>query len=121
MDVGVGTIVYADQIKQAAELEVDFMVSPGFSPDLDVHFQEAKTPFIVGVNTPSEVMQGMSLGYDTFKFFPAKLAGGTKMLKTLGTVFPNVVFCPTGGITAESCEDYLALNNVLSVGGSWMS
>jgi 2-dehydro-3-deoxyphosphogluconate aldolase/(4S)-4-hydroxy-2-oxoglutarate aldolase len=121
MDIGVGTVVRKGQITKATELEVDFMVSPGIHVDLAPAFESSGIPFIPGVATPSEIIGGIQLGWDTFKFFPAHLFGGLDALKTYGQVFPAVKFCPTGGIKAETFEHYLNLNNVISVGGSWLS
>jgi len=120
MDIGVGTLVTNEQIEKAAELAVDFMVSPGISKALAPTFQSCGIPFIPGVATPSEIITGLELGWDTFKFFPAHLFGGLDALKTYGQVFPQVKFCPTGGIKAETYEHYLKLSNVISVGGSWL-
>jgi len=118
--VGVGTLVHAEQVERAIELGVDFMVSPGLNKPLIDAFVSCKTPFIPGVTTPSEIMEGIALGWDTFKFFPAHVFGGLKALKTYGQVFPNVRFCPTGGINEETNQEFLELNNVICVGGSWM-
>lgn len=120
MDIGVGTLVTNQQIEKAAELGVDFMVSPGISKALSPTFESCGIPFIPGVATPSEIINGLELGWDTFKFFPAHLFGGLDALKTYGQVFPQVKFCPTGGIKAETYEHYLKLHNVISVGGSWL-
>ncbi len=120
MDIGVGTLVSNEQIEKAAELGVDFMVSPGINKDLAPTFETCGIPFIPGVATPSEIIAGLELGWDTFKFFPAHLFGGLDALKTYGQVFPQVKFCPTGGIKAETYEQYLSLSNVISVGGSWL-
>lgn len=118
--VGIGTIVSEEQIKQVADIAVDFMVSPGMNKNLSNTFNNSGIPFIPGIATPSEIILGMELGWDTFKFFPANLFGGTKALKTYGSVFPNVLFCPTGGISEDSYKSYLELSNVISVGGSWL-
>jgi 2-dehydro-3-deoxyphosphogluconate aldolase/(4S)-4-hydroxy-2-oxoglutarate aldolase len=118
--VGVGTLVHAEQVARAVELGVDFMVSPGLNKPLIEAFTACKTPFIPGVATPSEIMEGIALGWDTFKFFPAHVFGGLKALKTYGQVFPEVRFCPTGGINEDSHLEFLELSNVISVGGSWM-
>jgi 2-dehydro-3-deoxyphosphogluconate aldolase/(4S)-4-hydroxy-2-oxoglutarate aldolase len=120
IDIGVGTLVTNEQIEKAAELNVDFMVSPGISKSLAPTFESCGIPFIPGVATPSEIITGLELGWDTFKFFPAHLFGGLDALKTYGQVFPQVKFCPTGGIKAETYEHYLKLSNVISVGGSWL-
>lgn len=119
-DVGVGTIVSEEQIQQAAEIGVDFMVSPGINKNLSNALMNSGVPFIPGVATPSEIILGMELGWDTFKFFPANLFGGIKALKTYSNVFPNILFCPTGGISEDTHQNYLELSNVVSVGGSWL-
>ncbi|MEY3199997.1 MAG: hypothetical protein RJA13_1955, partial [Bacteroidota bacterium] len=81
---------------------------------------DSKIPFIPGVATPSDIILGLQMGWNFFKFFPANLFGGLPALKTYQLVFPNVIFCPTGGINESTYTDYLALENVQSVGGSWM-
>ena len=121
VDIGVGTILSAEQIEKCQELNVKFMVSPGFNPDLARAFMQSNIAFIPGVATPSEIMQAKGLGWDTFKFFPANLFGGINALKTYGQLFPDVKFCPTGGIDEITYTDYLTLENVISVGGSWMT
>lgn len=118
--VGVGTIITNEQIVKAEEIGVDFIVSPGISQELSYALDKSGIPFIPGVCTPSEIMLGLNIGWKFFKFFPASLYGGTSALKTFGAVFPGVKFCPTGGIKESTAPDYLALENVLSVGGSWM-
>jgi 2-dehydro-3-deoxyphosphogluconate aldolase/(4S)-4-hydroxy-2-oxoglutarate aldolase len=118
--IGMGTIVSKDQIAKAIELKVDFLVSPGLSSGLASHFEDSGIPFILGVATPSDIINGIQFGWDTFKFFPAHLFGGLNALKTYGQVFPQIKFCPTGGITEESYQSYLALENVISIGGSWL-
>jgi 2-dehydro-3-deoxyphosphogluconate aldolase/(4S)-4-hydroxy-2-oxoglutarate aldolase len=118
--IGMGTIVSKDQIAKAIELKVDFLVSPGLTISLASHFEDSGIPFILGVATPSDIINGIQFGWDTFKFFPAHLFGGLNALKTYGQVFPQIKFCPTGGITEDSSQSYLALENVISIGGSWL-
>lgn len=118
--VGVGTIKNSSDVAQCIEIGVDFMVSPGLTPVLATAFEESEIPFIAGVSTPSEIMCGMERGWQFFKFFPANLFGGLGALKAYGGLFPEVKFCPTGGINASNYSEYLELNNVLSVGGSWL-
>lgn len=120
IDIGVGTLVRSEQIDHVESLGVDFLVSPGLSKDLIERFKTAKTPFLPGVSTPSEIMNAMSCGLNTLKFFPANLFGGLTALKTYAQVFPEVRFCPTGGINESNYRDFLALPNVASVGGSWI-
>ena len=118
--VGVGTIVSSDDILKCVKHEVDFMVSPGLTTSMIQQFDFSGIPFIPGVSTPSEIIRGMDLGWEIFKFFPADLFGGVKALKTYGAIFKNVKFCPTGGLNENNYKDYLDLDNVLAVGGSWL-
>ncbi|MGV3632617.1 MAG: bifunctional 4-hydroxy-2-oxoglutarate aldolase/2-dehydro-3-deoxy-phosphogluconate aldolase [Bacteroidota bacterium] len=120
LTIGMGTVTHPDHVKQAEEIGVDFMVSPGLSPQLHHAFDESKIPFIPGVATPSEIISALHFGWDTFKFFPAHLFGGIEALKAYGQLFPHVKFCPTGGIGEASYKSYLDLPNIISVGGSWM-
>lgn len=120
ISVGVGTVVTKDQIDAIKALEVDFIVSPGINASLGEYLIDSGIPFIPGVATPSDIILGMQMGWDTFKFFPANLFGGIEALKTYGQVFPSVKFCPTGGITGDTYSSFLDLTNVISVGGSWM-
>ncbi len=118
--VGVGTIVNTNQIARCKALNVDFMVSPGLTPELARAFDQAGIPFLPGVMTPSEIIAGMGYGLSTFKLFPFNLAGGIKAIKTYGSVFPEVKFCPTGGLTEELAQECLKLPNVVAAGGSWL-
>lgn len=120
LSVGVGTIVSVDQILKVKEIGVDFIVCPAISANLVEALENSNIPFIPGVCTPSEIVLGIQQGWNVFKFFPASLFGGVPALKTYGQVFPNVTFCPTGGINESTYQDYLNLKNVISVGGSWM-
>lgn len=121
IDVGVGTVVNGHQIDELNKIQgIKFMVSPGGSPSLLKKMNESKIPFLPGVVTPSEIVAGMELGVNVFKFFPANLFGGLKTLQTYGQVFPSAKFCPTGGLNADNHKDFLALSNVCAVGGSWM-
>ena len=118
--LGVGTVINIEQINRAIKIGVDFIVSPGISEELTRELINSKIPFIPGIATPSDIILGLGMGLSFFKFFPANLFGGIPALKTYQFVFPNVSFCPTGGIDEESYLEYLKLENVLSVGGSWM-
>jgi 2-dehydro-3-deoxyphosphogluconate aldolase/(4S)-4-hydroxy-2-oxoglutarate aldolase len=118
--VGVGTIVTPEDILKCVKLKVDFMVSPGLTSSMIQQFDFSGVPFLPGVSTPSEIIRGIDLGWEFFKFFPADLFGGAKALKTYGSIFKNVTFCPTGGINGDNYKDYLELGNVMSVGGSWL-
>ncbi|HXH01855.1 MAG TPA: bifunctional 4-hydroxy-2-oxoglutarate aldolase/2-dehydro-3-deoxy-phosphogluconate aldolase [Candidatus Competibacteraceae bacterium] len=117
--VGVGTVVQAGQFAQARDAGALFAVSPGFTEALAA--AAGALPWLPGIATASEAMLAIQHGYTTLKFFPAEQAGGIPMLKALAGPFPELRFCPTGGITAASAADYLALPNVLCVGGSWLT
>jgi 2-dehydro-3-deoxyphosphogluconate aldolase / (4S)-4-hydroxy-2-oxoglutarate aldolase len=118
--VGVGTVVSVKDIERCKELQVDFLVSPGVSDTMIKALNTCGIPFLPGVATPSEIIRGLEAGWKVFKFFPADLFGGIKALKTYGSVFSEAKFCPTGGINESNYKDFLALENVLSVGGSWL-
>jgi 2-dehydro-3-deoxyphosphogluconate aldolase/(4S)-4-hydroxy-2-oxoglutarate aldolase len=119
--VGVGTLTSAAQLDAAREAGAAFGVSPGLTRELLLHAANARFPFLPGAMTPSEVMYALDAGYSAMKFFPAAPAGGVEMLKAMAGPFPQVTFCPTGGIDASSAPRYLALANVACVGGSWLS
>lgn len=118
--VGVGTIVSSDDILKCIQNKVDFMVSPGLTASMIQQFDFSGIPFLPGVSTPSEIIRGIDLGWEFFKFFPADLFGGAKALKTYANIFKNASFCPTGGINQDNYKAYLELENVISVGGSWL-
>lgn len=119
--VGVGTILRAEDMHRAASLGARFAVSPGLTPELAQAAGETGLPLLPGVMTPSEVMRARELGYRNLKLFPAAPAGGAAMLKSLAGPFPDISFCPTGGVTPENLVDYLSLSNVSCVGGSWLA
>ncbi|MDS7958050.1 MULTISPECIES: bifunctional 4-hydroxy-2-oxoglutarate aldolase/2-dehydro-3-deoxy-phosphogluconate aldolase [unclassified Acinetobacter] len=119
--VGVGTITKPEHCAQAKKAGAQFGVSPGLTKDLHLAAQDAGLPLLPGVMTPSDLIQAIELGYDIVKFFPAQQAGGVEMLKAFYGPFPNLHFCPTGGITAESAPDFLKQPNVVCVGGSWLT
>jgi 2-dehydro-3-deoxyphosphogluconate aldolase / (4S)-4-hydroxy-2-oxoglutarate aldolase len=119
--VGVGTLTCREDFIRAGEAGAQFGVSPGLTQALADASREAPFPLLPGIMTPSELIAGMSWGFDTFKLFPAHQAGGIAMLKALGAPFPDIRFCPTGGITRATAPEFLALPNVLCVGGSWVA
>jgi 2-dehydro-3-deoxyphosphogluconate aldolase/(4S)-4-hydroxy-2-oxoglutarate aldolase len=118
--VGAGTVINRVNYQQAIDAGAEFIVSPGFTPELLACAKSSAVPFLPGVNTPSEIMQLLGHGITSMKFFPAEAAGGVPMLKAIGAPLPQALFCPTGGITPGNAKDYLALPNVACVGGSWM-
>lgn len=118
--VGAGTVTRVEQLKQLEEVGADFAISPGATPRLLDAGLQTSMPFLPAVASVSEMMQGMELGYTHFKFFPAAASGGVSALKAFAGPFPDVRFCPTGGISVKDFRDYLALDNVACVGGSWV-
>lgn len=118
--IGVGTVTNPQQLAQAIDKGAQFALSPGGTKALLEAGLNSTIPFIPGIATVSELMQGLALGYTHFKFFPAASSGGTAFLKSVYGVFPQARFCPTGGINALNAPDYLALPNVSCVGGSWV-
>ncbi|HYG26286.1 MAG TPA: bifunctional 4-hydroxy-2-oxoglutarate aldolase/2-dehydro-3-deoxy-phosphogluconate aldolase [Caulobacteraceae bacterium] len=119
--VGAGTVLTVQDLRAAAEVGARFAVSPGSTPTLLAEARGAAIPLLPGVATASELMMGLELGYSHFKFFPAEAAGGAAVLKGLAGPFAQAKFCPTGGISLDNGRDYLALPNVLCVGGSWLT
>jgi 2-dehydro-3-deoxyphosphogluconate aldolase/(4S)-4-hydroxy-2-oxoglutarate aldolase len=118
---GVGTALTAADVLAALEAGAKFVVSPGATPALMEAALGSGLPFLPGVATASELMTGLAAGLSAFKFFPAAQAGGVEGLKALGGPFPAARFCPTGGVSAANAAAYLALPNVLCVGGSWLA
>lgn len=119
--VGAGTIRTAADARAAREAGCQFGVSPGFTPEIAAACQAAQLPLLAGVATASEVLAATAFGLSFLKFFPASAAGGTAMLKALAGPFPDVVFCPTGGVTIETAPQFLVLPNVKVCGGSWLT
>lgn len=119
--VGAGTVLDSRQFQAVLDAGARFIVSPGSTEELLKLGLESPVPLLPGVATASEVMQGYRLGYRCFKLFPAEVCGGVALLKALAGPFHDVRFCPTGGITPGKLPDYLAMNNVVAVGGSWMA
>ena len=118
--VGAGTVVNPGQIAEACAAGARFLVSPGASPALAQAAAAAPVPFLPGVATASEAMTLMALGFRALKLFPAEAAGGVRLLASLAGPLPDLRFCPTGGIDLAKAPAYLALPNVVCVGGSWM-
>lgn len=119
--VGAGTLRTADDVRAAKSAGCVFGVSPGYTSAMGDACRAAGLPLLPGVATASEVMQANADGFSFLKFFPATAAGGIPMLKALAGPFPDVAFCPTGGITPETAPQFLALPNVKVCGGSWLT
>ena len=119
--VGAGTVNSVSQMKTIAEAGATFAVSPGFTPALSDAANAHNMPWLPGVSTAGDILNAMEHGRHELKFFPAAQSGGPGFLKALQGPFQEIVFCPTGGINAASANDYLSLDNVLCVGGSWVA
>src|SRR6202020_1128150 len=119
--VGVGTLTRAVDLSAADRAGAQFGVTPGLTPELAAASRGARFPLLPGVMTPTELIAARNAGFNVLKLFPAEQAGGIGMLKALGAPFPDVLFCPTGGISRETAPDFLALPNVVCVGGSWVA
>lgn len=118
--IAAGTVISAEDVVNAKAAGAEFLVSPGCTPRLLDAAIAAGIPLLPGINSPSEAMALLERGLTDMKFFPAEAAGGVAMLKSIAGPLPRLRFCPTGGINMSNAADYLALPNVLCVGGSWM-
>ena len=116
--VGAGTVLNRTDYDRAVEAGARFAVSPGWVDGIPFYDH---VPFMPAVMTPSEVIRGLAAGFKNFKFFPAVPAGGVAMLKAFAPVFQQAKFCPTGGITVDNAREFLALPNVITLGGSWVA
>lgn len=119
--VGAGTLRNRAQLEAAVDAGAQFGISPGFSGELASAARTSNLTLIPGIATPSEAMWAQDEGFNTLKLFPAEAVGGVKLLKSLASPFPDLRFCPTGGIDIKKAPEYLALPNVLAVGGSWLT
>jgi 2-dehydro-3-deoxyphosphogluconate aldolase/(4S)-4-hydroxy-2-oxoglutarate aldolase len=119
--VGAGTVLSRADLKSAADAGASFAISPGSTPGLLVAGRKSGIPYLPGIASASEIQMGMDAGYSIFKFFPAAGAGGIAALRAFAAAFPQLRFCATGGITADTAQSYLDQPNVLSVGGSWIA
>ncbi|WP_265530510.1 bifunctional 4-hydroxy-2-oxoglutarate aldolase/2-dehydro-3-deoxy-phosphogluconate aldolase [Sphingomicrobium marinum] len=118
--VGAGTVLNAVDLYEAVDYGARFIVSPGLTDGVVRAAVDKRVPILPGVANAGDIMRGLDLGLDHFKFFPAEAAGGLKALKALTGPFGGVHFCPTGGIREDTAEDWLSHPNVLCVGGSWI-
>lgn len=119
--VGMGTVTSPEQAQKSSDEGAAFLVSPGLTTELGQAMLATGTPCLPGVATAGEAMSARAAGFDVLKFFPAEPAGGMDYLKALAGPLPDMRFCPTGGISKTAAPDYLALNNVVCVGGSWIA
>lgn len=119
--VGAGTVLNPAMMHDCIEVGAQFLVSPGATLELVMANKKSDIPLLPGIATPSEAMGLMSEGYEFLKFFPAEQAGGAPYLKAMAPVLQGLKFCPTGGLNLAKAPDYLALDNVVCVGGSWVA
>lgn len=119
--VGAGTVCGADDVKRVQDAGAQFIVSPGLTETVVRGSQDAGIPILPGIANSSDIMRGMDMGLGHFKFFPASTNGGIPALKAISAPFNKARFCPTGGISAATAPDWLALPSVLCVGGSWVA
>lgn len=118
--VGAGTVLTPDDLARSIDAGAEFIVSPGLTPRLAEAALKSGVPFLPGTANASDVMLAMEWGFDRLKFFPAMAAGGPPALKAISAPLAAARFCPTGGVTPENAPEWLALDAVLCVGGSWM-
>lgn len=118
--IGSGTVTNRQQLQQSYDAGAKFAISPGLTKDLLQAGNEGNIALIPGISSISELMDGADYGYDHLKFFPAEASGGVNAIKSIGGPFPDIRFCPTGGINLNNVRDYLALPNVVCCGGSWL-
>tara|TARA_B110000211_G_scaffold26593_2_gene27093 strand:- start:61 stop:708 length:648 start_codon:yes stop_codon:yes gene_type:complete len=118
--IGAGTVTNRELLQQSYDAGAKFAISPGLTKDLLQSGKEGNLALIPGISSISELMDGIDSGYDHLKFFPAEASGGVKALQSIGGPFPDIKFCPTGGININNIRDYLALSNVACCGGSWL-
>jgi 2-dehydro-3-deoxyphosphogluconate aldolase/(4S)-4-hydroxy-2-oxoglutarate aldolase len=118
--VGAGTVLNEKQLDSAVDAGAQFIVSPGLTEGLASAALQDGVAYLPGVATAGDIMRGLDLGLDHFKFFPAETSGGVAALRALSGPFANVLFCPTGGVRAGNALEWLALDTVLCVGGSWL-
>ncbi len=121
MAVGAGTLLRPEDFDKAGTAGAQFTISPGLSPALAEAGARSPLPFLPGVQTASEVMQAISYGFNTLKFYPARAAGGAPVLADFGRIFPGVLFVPTGKLGQADVPEFLALANVLAVGAGWVT
>jgi len=121
MTVGVGTLTTPKQVEDSVNVGAQFLVSPSFTKTLAKTMLDTGLPMLPGLVTPSEITQALELGINEVKFFPAEQYGGVNTIKALSSVFSQVKFCPTGGVTPNNVQQYFALSSIFAVGGSWMA
>ncbi|TMO72817.1 keto-deoxy-phosphogluconate aldolase [Pseudoalteromonas sp. S3785] len=121
LKVGAGTVINETILKQALEAGSDFIVTPAVSPTLLNELVKSNVPVLPGVSNTGDILMALEYGFEEQKLFPASLAGGAPFVSAVSSVFRAVSFCPTGGVSEKNKMDYLSLNNVFAVGGTWVA
>ncbi|MBG9999330.1 bifunctional 4-hydroxy-2-oxoglutarate aldolase/2-dehydro-3-deoxy-phosphogluconate aldolase [Pseudoalteromonas sp. NSLLW24] len=121
LKVGAGTVINTDILEQALEAGSDFIVTPAVSPALLTALAKCNVPVLPGVSNTGDILMALEYGFEEQKLFPASLAGGAPFVSAVSSVFRAVSFCPTGGVSESNKMDYLSLNNVFAVGGTWVA
>lgn len=119
--VGAGTVVDEQSLKAALEAGSDFIVTPAISPDFLKNLAAVDVPVLPGVSNTGDILMAREYGFKELKLFPANLSGGYQFIKALGSIFPDLAFCPTGGVSEANKMDYLQLDNCFAVGGTWIA
>ena len=118
--VGAGTVINKEQCQRAIKAGAKFIVSPGFAKEVCLVCQKNEIPYLPSCVTPTEIIQAISYGITTVKFFPANVYGGLSAIKALSAPFPQIKFLPTGGVNADNLAEFLSFDKIRAVGGSWM-
>mgnify|MGYP006135178739 FL=1 len=121
LKVGAGTVINTDILEQALEAGSDFIVTPAVSPTLLEALAKCNVPVLPGVSNTGDILMALEYGFEEQKLFPASLAGGAPFVSAVSSLFRAVSFCPTGGVSESNKMDYLSLNNVFAVGGTWIA
>ena len=121
LKVGAGTVINTDILEQALAAGADFIVTPAVSPQLLAALTKCNVPVLPGVSNTGDILMALEYGFEEQKLFPASLAGGTAFVSAVSSVFRAASFCPTGGVSEQNKMDYLSLNNVFAVGGTWIA
>lgn len=119
--VGAGTVISEESLNAAVEAGADFIVTPAFSPALLEKLANCGVPVLPGVSNAGDIIVAREAGFRELKLFPASLSGGAKFIAAMSSLFPDTVFCPTGGVSAANKDEYLVLKNCFAVGGTWVS
>lgn len=119
--VGAGTVTSKDILNEAKAAGADFIITPAISPNLLAELSTCDLPVLPGVANTADILLASEFGFNEMKLFPASLSGGAAFISAMSSVFPEMIFCPTGGVNQENKSDYLALKNCFAIGGSWVA